>query len=192
MEYFKTQNDTHCPFHLREGRTAFIDTDSYLPDELIFVLRATNACRIRVVVEGERGLRLPIREIRGVRVRLPNRESVSLVMQDTERTETGHEVVALLEPSKFKSRSIITTSPWCGAVDVKYLKLEIILRIVMEGDAAQELEYSAWIYCKIVKKGSRMWMYKLRDRMTQCWAHLPEMVRDGAKYSYAIIQTFAT
>ena len=192
MEYFKTWADAHYPFYLRRGRTAFIDTDSYLQDEPIFVLRATDACRIRIAVTGERGLPLPIREIISVRVRLPNRESVSLAMQSTGSTETEHEVVALLKPSQFESCRIVTPSPWFGPVDVKYLKLEIIVRIVMEGDGAQELEYIPWIYCKIVKKGSRMWTYRLRDRMTQCWAHLPEMVRGGAKCSIAIIQTVTT
>ena len=192
MEYFNTRADTHCPLHCRRGRKAFIDTDSSLQDEPIFVLRATDACRIRIAVTGERGLPLPIREIRGVRVRLPNRESVSLVMQKTGSTETEHGVVALLEPSQFESRSIVAPSPWFGAVDVKYLKLEIILRFVMEGSAAQELEYRPSIYCKIVKKNSsRLRIYRLRDKMTQYWAHLPEMVRGGAKRSIAIIQTFA-
>ena len=192
MEYFKTRADSHCPFHLRRGRTAFVDTDSYLRDEPIFVLRATDACRIRIAVTGDRGRPLPIRDIRGVRVRLPNRKSGSLIMQKTVSTETEHEVVALLEPSQFQSRSIVTPSPWCGAVDVKYLKLEIIVRILMEGDATQELEYRPWIYCKIVRKSSHLLMYRLRDKITQYWAHLPEMVRDGAKCSVAIIQILAT
>ena len=100
-------------------------------------------------------------------------------------------MVALLEPSQFQSRSIVTPSPWFGSVDVKYLKLEIILRLVMEGNAAQELEYRPSIYCKIVKKRSRLRMYRLRYKMTQYWAHLPEMVRGGAKRSIAIIQTLA-
>ena len=191
MEYFKTESDTHCPFHYRSGRTASIETDSYLQDEPIFVLHAEDACRIRIAMTGDRGRSLPVREIRSVCVRLPDGESVSLVMQKAVSTETEHEVVALLEPSQFQSRSIVTPSPWFGSVDVKYLKLEIILRLVMEGDAAQELEYRPSIYCKIVKKNSSR-IYRLRDKMTQYYAHLPDMVCGGAKCSIAIIQTFAT
>ncbi len=170
MEVFRRRSSSSDPFHLRPGREAYAISDAILPQQPVFLLRAGQNFRIRIRQAPDAPSTAPPRRVRAVYARVDEGEYVELDTEMTLGRGRTLEVVAMVEPARLQSPSLLVPAPSDeGLLGQRYVKLDVLTDSALTGEVERVDERQHVIYCSVLPPGSRMRVQRLRKKCGDAW-----------------------
>ena len=137
-ERFASDSDMSIEFHNRETRKAKHFVDDGISGSTVHVMTTGESFRLRISIQSDEGLLLPLEEILSVHVRPPDGEFLSL--KTWQRKEAhGLSVLALVDPSAFQSSRMKTARPSFASTDARYVRLTVRVSLRLGGAYPDEI-----------------------------------------------------
>ena len=155
VECFRKSSDPSEPFDQRAAKPALSFDDVGLPAHPVYVLRLEQDARLRFRVSINEGVPFVAEKVIAFRVQPPDEPPVEL---ETVERRQGRDIEAIahLVPSSFTSHKLHTISRRSDAVDRKYVKLSVHVRVLLDGPFRREVDYYQLVYVKIVHPRARL------------------------------------
>ncbi len=169
MEYFDERGDSSDPFYLRPGKDAYTIWDASLPSQSIFLLRAGQNFRLRIRHEYDASCIPSTFRVSAVYARVDEGEYVKLDSEVTMGQRRSLEVVALVEPSRLQSPHLLIPAFSGKGLGEKYVKLDVAIDAVLNGDEECVERRQHVIYCKVLSRTRRLISRRVRSKRGDAW-----------------------
>ena len=155
MECFLKSSHASTPFHQRRAQEALRFYGDSLPDDPVHVLRLGQDARLRLRITPGSDVPFTIQNVLSFSVKPPGEGFVPLEMVLNRKGETV-ELMALLQPSAFRSKELHAASPFFAGAQRTYVKLTLRVRVLLDVPFCRAMDLYHSVYCKMVKPRSKL------------------------------------
>ena len=167
LEYLPEGNRSNVPFSEQTGEQAWMFDDDYLPDHPVYFVKRRKVYRLHVRVTPKAGFRVTVQRVVSVVVTPPDGSSIALPVEQRNR-DAAVVALALLDPAQMGSARLQKISPHFGTVEVKYVKLDVHIKILVGEGLGREIDFRKGVYCKVVHPKNKLrlhrWVGMIKNR----------------------------
>ena len=159
VEYLPKGTAGSLPFDQQTGKPAWAYRDSDLPQHPIYYVKVGHTYRLRIRIVPDSASDLVVERVLSVTVKPPDSDSVALTVKQHSRDD---QIIAstLFQPSTLGSKRLQMISTHWGAIEEKYVRLEVGIKLLFGKPVSRDLEFHKAIYCKMIAPGNKLRLHR--------------------------------
>ena len=159
VEYLPKGTGGNLPFDQQMGKPSWAYRDSDLPLHPVHYINVGHTYRFRIRVVPDSASGLVVERILSVSVKPPDSDAVALAVKQHSQDD---QIVAsaLFQPSTLGSKRLQMISTHWGAIEEKYVRLEVGIKLLFGKPVSRDLEFHKAIYCKMIAPSNKLRLHR--------------------------------
>jgi len=186
--FMKSRYDPNAPFYQRATKPVLARGDDVLPDRPVFLTHIREEYLIQGCIRWSASLPQNIDHVNSVQLVSEDGKSVTLDVHEVCKDEEKLKFVALMDPVKLGSSKVTSVSPSCGTEDEKFVRLNLLVNVQIDGLVQQWVQLGETLYCQMHAPKDKFGYTKMVKAVEKAWFSLPQRARDVGRLSLYVAE----